>query len=78
MRPRSQSATCLRSQSDALIRAQGNYSAALAPWAGPGHWHDPDMLTIGVDGISLDAMRSNMAIWCWCMRVYATPLPLAR
>lgn len=48
----------------------GNYSAALAPWAGPGHWHDPDMLTVGIDGISLDAMRTNMAIWC----IVAAPL----
>jgi hypothetical protein len=48
----------------------GNYSAALAPWAAPGHWHDPDMLTIGVDGISLDAMRTNMALWC----IMAAPL----
>ena len=35
----------------------------LAPFAGPGHWHDPDMLLIGNGCVSLEEERTQMAIW---------------
>ena len=33
------------------------------PTHGPGHWHDPDMLVIGNDGITADMARAQMTIW---------------
>ena len=32
----------------------------LAPWAGPGHWHDPDMLLIGANCVSFDEERTQI------------------
>lgn len=40
------------------------------PYAGPGHWNDPDMLIIGNFGLSLDQQMSQMALWA----IYASPL----
>ncbi|XP_030223742.1 alpha-galactosidase A isoform X2 [Gadus morhua] len=36
---------------------------AVAPWAGPGGWNDPDMLVIGNYGLSHDQQESQMALW---------------
>jgi hypothetical protein len=43
----------------------------LAPWNGPGHWNDPDMLEIGNQGewgakgnMTVAERRSHMALWC--------------
>ena len=30
-----------------IIEHWGRYGKYLSKWAGPGHWHDPDMLLIG-------------------------------
>ncbi|XP_020904932.1 alpha-N-acetylgalactosaminidase [Exaiptasia diaphana] len=38
--------------------------------AGPGHWNDPDMLTIGNFGLSDDQSRAQMALWA----ILAAPL----
>jgi alpha-galactosidase len=38
-------------------------AARLAPWAGPGHWNDPDMLEIGNGGMSDDEYRTHMTLW---------------
>jgi alpha-galactosidase len=35
----------------------------LAPWAGPGHWNDPDMLEVGNGGMSDDEYRTHMSLW---------------
>jgi alpha-galactosidase len=35
----------------------------LAPYAGPGHWNDPDMLEIGNGGMSDDEYRTHMSLW---------------
>jgi hypothetical protein len=48
----------------------GDASSVLAPLAGPGHWHDPDMLIIGNGCISAAEERTQMAIWS----VLAAPL----
>ena len=37
--------------------------AGLAPYAGPGHWNDPDMLEVGNGHMSLDEYRTHMSLW---------------
>jgi len=34
-----------------------------APYAGPGHWNDPDMLEIGNGHMSADEYRTHMSLW---------------
>ncbi len=53
-----------------IIDHWGDYGSALAPWAGPGHWHDADMLLIGNGCITEDEERTQMAIWS----IIASPL----
>ncbi|HET8655335.1 MAG TPA: glycoside hydrolase family 27 protein [Longimicrobiaceae bacterium] len=36
---------------------------SLAPFAGPGHWNDPDMLEIGNGGMSDTEYRTHMSLW---------------
>jgi alpha-galactosidase len=36
----------------------------LAPYAGPGHWNDPDMLEVGNKALSPTECRSHFAMWC--------------
>jgi alpha-galactosidase len=36
----------------------------LYPWAGPGHWNDPDMMIAGMDGLSEVQNRSFFSLWC--------------
>jgi len=38
--------------------------ADLWPYAGPGHWNDPDMLEVGNPGLSLEESRSHFSLWC--------------
>lgn len=42
----------------------------LAPFGGPGHWNDPDMLEIGNGGMTLEEYRAHFSLWC----VLAAPL----
>ena len=37
--------------------------APTAPYAGPGHWNDPDMLEIGNGHMSADEYRTHMGLW---------------
>jgi len=37
--------------------------APTAPYAGPGHWNDPDMLEIGNGHMSDDEYRTHMSLW---------------
>ena len=53
-----------------IIEHWGTYAPVLAPFAGPGHWHDMDMLLIGNTCINHDEERTQMAIWS----VMAAPL----
>jgi Alpha galactosidase A/Alpha galactosidase C-terminal beta sandwich domain len=53
-----------------IIDHWGDWGSVLAPWAGPGHWHDPDMLLIGNGCITADEERTQMAIWS----IVAAPL----
>jgi alpha-galactosidase len=45
-------------------------NAPLAPFAGPGHWNDPDMLEVGNGGMSGAEYRSHFNLWA----VMAAPL----
>ncbi|TCO46709.1 NPCBM/NEW2 domain-containing protein [Actinocrispum wychmicini] len=35
----------------------------LAPFAGPGHWNDPDMLEVGNGGMTATEYRSHFSLW---------------
>ena len=35
----------------------------LYPFAGPGHWNDPDMLEVGNGGMSADEYRTHFSLW---------------
>ena len=41
----------------------GFSQSELAPYAGPGHWNDPDMLEIGNGGMTPTEYRSHMSLW---------------
>eukprot|EP00656_Telonema_subtile_P015790 TRINITY_DN18304_c0_g1_i3.p2 TRINITY_DN18304_c0_g1~~TRINITY_DN18304_c0_g1_i3.p2 ORF type:complete len:350 (+),score=95.11 TRINITY_DN18304_c0_g1_i3:577-1626(+) len=53
-----------------IIDHWGDYGDSLVPAAGPGHWHDMDMLLIGAHCVSPDEERTQMAIWS----ISASPL----
>src|SRR3954468_23732638 len=38
-------------------------NAPLAPYAGPGHWNDPDMLEVGNGGMTDVEYRSHFSLW---------------
>ncbi len=42
----------------------------LAAFAGPGHWNDPDMMIVGMPGLSEAQNRSLFSLWC----LMASPL----
>ncbi|HEY3927804.1 MAG TPA: glycoside hydrolase family 27 protein [Candidatus Koribacter sp.] len=44
--------------------------ADLAPYAGPGHWNDPDMLEIGNGGMTDSEYRAHFSLWA----ILAAPL----
>jgi len=44
--------------------------SAIARFAGPGHWNDPDMLEIGNGGMTTDEYRTHMSLWA----IFAAPL----
>jgi len=44
--------------------------ADLAPYAGPGHWNDPDMLEVGNGGMTDTESRAHFSLWA----ILAAPL----
>lgn len=44
--------------------------ADLAPYAGPGHWNDPDMLEVGNGGMTDAEYRAHFSLWA----MFAAPL----
>ena len=36
----------------------------LAPYAGPGHWNDPDMLEVGNGGMNGAEYKTHFSLWC--------------
>ncbi|HTI23642.1 MAG TPA: NPCBM/NEW2 domain-containing protein, partial [Kutzneria sp.] len=45
-------------------------NVVLAPYAGPGHWNDPDMLEVGNGGMTDTEYRSHFSLWS----IMAAPL----
>jgi alpha-galactosidase len=45
-------------------------NVVLAPFAGPGHWNDPDMLEVGNGGMTDTEYRSHFSLWS----IMAAPL----
>ena len=39
-------------------------NADLYPYAGPGHWNDPDMLQVGNGVLTPEENRSHFTMWC--------------
>jgi alpha-galactosidase len=54
----------------ASIIANGFGEAGLAPYAGPGHWNDPDFLEVGNGKMTADEWRTNFSLWA----ILAAPL----
>src|SRR5208283_1579236 len=46
------------------LSQNGFTQAGLAPFAGPGHWNDPDMLEVGNGGMKYDEYITHMTLWC--------------
>lgn len=42
----------------------------LERYAGPGHWNDPDLLLVGLPGLSVDEARAHFSLWA----ILAAPL----
>lgn len=59
----------IRDSWDSMI-ANIERQAPTAPYAGPGHWNDPDMLEIGNGHMTTDEYRTHMSLWA----VTAAPL----
>ena len=51
-----------------IINYYGEYGDVFGPFAGPGHWNDPDMLIIGNYGLSLDQAWAQMGMWAMFAR----------
>ena len=47
----------------ASMAAIGFGQAGLSPFAGPGHWNDPDMLEVGNGGMKPMEYRTHMSLW---------------
>jgi alpha-galactosidase len=45
-------------------------NAGLYPYAGPGHWNDPDMLEIGNGGMTFEEYKTHFSLWS----IMAAPL----
>ncbi len=52
----------IRDSYDSMAKI-GFGQAGLAPYAGPGHWNDPDMLEVGNGHMSADEYRTHMSLW---------------
>ena len=68
-----------RTTSDICAPGQADWARALriafaneklAPFAGPGRWNDPDMMVVGMPGLSEVQSRSLFSLWC----MMASPL----
>jgi alpha-galactosidase len=52
----------IRDEWDSMI-ANIAKQVPTAPWAGPGHWNDPDMLEIGNGHMTAEEYRTHMSLW---------------
>ncbi|CAG2183963.1 unnamed protein product [Oppiella nova] len=55
---------------DEIIQYYGQYNDLFIKHSGPGHWADPDELSIGNSGLSWHQSRTQMAMWC----MWSSPL----
>jgi len=46
------------------MSAIGFNQVKTAPFSGPGHWNDPDMLEVGNGGMSNAEYRTHFSLWC--------------
>ena len=46
------------------VSAIGFSQSELAPYSGPGHWNDPDMLEVGNGGMTTTEYRTHFSLWC--------------
>jgi alpha-galactosidase len=46
-----------------VMSAIGFEQGELSPFAGPGHWNDPDMLEVGNGGMTTPEYRTHMSLW---------------
>jgi len=46
------------------IESHGFGQLGREPWAGPGHWNDPDMLEVGNGNLTSDESYTHMTLWC--------------
>ncbi|XP_076087770.1 alpha-galactosidase A-like isoform X1 [Mytilus galloprovincialis] len=53
-----------------IISFYGNKTEEFIDSAGPGHWHDADMLVVGDYGLSLNQQKIQMGMWA----LFASPL----
>src|SRR5208337_925080 len=42
----------------------------LEKYAGPGHWNDPDLLLVGLPGLTVEEARAQFSLWA----ILAAPL----
>ncbi len=52
------------SDSWSSVTSEISKAAEWAPYAGPGHWSDPDMLEIGNGGLNSDQETVHFSMWC--------------
>ena len=46
-----------------VMSAIGFEQGELSPFAGPGHWNDPDMLEVGNPGLTPAESRTHLSLW---------------
>jgi len=46
------------------MNAIADVQEGLSPYAGPGHWNDPDMLEVGNGQMKPDEYQMHMSMWC--------------
>ncbi|HET8655084.1 MAG TPA: glycoside hydrolase family 27 protein [Longimicrobiaceae bacterium] len=52
----------IRDSWDSMVKIL-DQQVGLAPYAGPGHWNDPDMLEVGNGGMSDAEYRAHFSLW---------------
>jgi alpha-galactosidase len=52
----------IRDSWDSMVKIL-DQQVGLAPFAGPGHWNDPDMLEVGNGGMSDAEYRAHFSLW---------------
>jgi alpha-galactosidase len=53
----------IRDEWSSMADRNGFTQNDLAPYAGPGHWNDPDMLEVGNGRMTDDEYRAHMSLW---------------